>query len=807
MSPGSGSGATASLLGGLGGEAGLSRLLREAEHRQIDVAQDSKLRLAEVLARYADAGLAFADGEEAGVVVAGVLARSSRDERALRELVRGAWRTGHPTGIAHLSQPEPSSRGPEPEDPAVAAARRAAQRRRAALAAGLMLLTAGTAALLWWGLRGGAPTPVITDAQPAVVPLALDTAIADLLLRAAVALPALIAAWIVWERRRVAADDEDAPSPGAIARWLPETPGLVLFTSLAVRRSLEQLRRPLRIRSRRLDVRRSVCATAQAGGVPRLHFEERRVALDCVVLVERAGRTDHVAALGVQLAGRLREAGAPVMHYEFSGSPALVTRIEPGSGTRGAPVPFERFAFSHARARLLLVSSGNAFLDPRTLALSKFHREALDAFAQVYLLSPAPRRSVGGRLRQGGAGEAAFRSGMAERAFGHAGARVVAADAAGIAAVAASALAPPGDDGALADETPDLPDRLVSALDTRLPLYLAEHALPSAPDNGADAPLATAELSNAEVSELVASLRGYMGSRAAFRLLTAVLIFPRLHPDLTAAIATALAAPAPVGRGGAMEPLGPRLTEDLYLRIARLPWGRETKAPAWLRLALARALTDVERTAVAQALDRVTAQLAADPQSRDPERVVLTPDDSARIGHPAGLPARDPVFAAFRSAGDPLHIGILAPRLADGRADAPASAARRGAIGALVLVAAAGYVFAETIIAELGTLLSGPATIVLGWATSLFAAIAALLPSGLGNTAGDIFVALALLIGLLWLLFPYRIALATRTYREPDPEAVNQFLNDVATRAGVRAREWLEDAGRRLRGTRRPEVK
>lgn len=789
----------ANVLAKLGGESGLARLLEEAGRRGIDVAQDSKLRLATLLARYAEAGLSFSGGEEAGVVVAGVLARTSGDEMALRQMVRDAWdRPATPPAVVTT---------PPPEDPAVARARRAARNaswRRAALLAAAAVAATGAAALAWRLLPAMSAGGATTAGASEPLALAPDATIADLLLRLMALLPFLLAAWIVWERRPTDAAPGIAEAAGGIPRWLPGAGELPLFASLAARRSLERLRRPLRIRSRRIDVGRSLRATARAGGVPRLHFEERRVAIECVVLVERAGRTDHVAALGVRLARRLREAGAQVARYEFSGSPSFVARIEENSGTRGAPVAFDRFTAAHARARLLLVSSGDAFLDPRSLALVKSHAQALDAFAQVYLLSPAPRRHAEGRMRLGGMGEAAFRAAMAERAFGEAGARVVAADEDGIAAVAASALAISGEDGDPASRAPDLPDRLLAQLDAHPPLYLAEHTLDPAPDNGADAPLATRELSETEVSELVAALRAHMGTRAAFRLLAAVLIYPRLHPDLTAAIARALSAPAPVGRGGALEPAGPELTTDLYLRIARLPWSRGTKAPAWLRLALARALTDAERAAVAGALDKVTTQLAPDPAPRDPERVLLTPDDGTRIGHPSGVPAADPVFAAFRDADDPLHIAILAPRLAEGRTRAPASPARRWAIGALLAAGAGAYLYAQALVA----VLAAPGEVLRGWAASFFGAIVAWMPSVFGSQIdATICSFVAILLSVLWLLFPFRIALPARTYREPDMEAVGRVAGAFAADGRARAREWLADAATRLRGNARPEAK
>ncbi|MFG1227178.1 hypothetical protein [Xanthobacter wiegelii] len=782
----------------------LARLLEEARRRDIDVAQDSKLRLALLLTRYAEAGLAFADAEEAGVAIAGVLARSTRDERALRELVAELW---HP----------PRSQPPEddkPKDPAVVAVRKAkcaAWVRTAGLSLAPVVLVACIGIALWWYF-GSLPVPVPPPlrSETEFPPLAPSKVFTDLLLRIALAAPCLLAAWIIWMRRPTEAVPDAAPRPGAIARWLPQARGLPLFSGLAVRRNLERLRRPLRIRSRRIDVKRSIRATARAGGVPCLSFEERRVALDCVVLVERAGRTDHVAALGGRLAAVLRDAGAQVLHYEFTGSPATVARIEDKSGARGAPVAFDRFAADHARARLLMLSSGSAFLDPRTPALAQPYRDALDAFAQVYLLSPAPRRFAGGRMRLGGAGEAAFRTAMAERAFGFAGARVVSADPDGIAAVAASALAPPGDDGEAAPEIPDLPDRLLATLDARPTLYRADHPQPAAPDNGADTALATEEMTGAEVAGLVAALRSHMGSRPAFRLLVAVLIYPRLHPDLTVAIAESLSTPSDsdFGEGGLGEPAGTPLTEDIYLRIARLPWGQQTKAPAWLRLALARALTDPERMAVARALDRVTQKLAPNPATADPERVVLTPDDAARIGHPDGVPSADPVFEAFRTDGSPLHVSVLAPRTGNSRLTPPLTVGRWAAIASLAVASAGTYLYAQAIVTGLTPMLAGPAAALLAGAASVFGGIAGLLPGVFASeTAGRIYLGLALLLGLLWLLFPFRIPLKPRTYREPDVEAINRVVGNTRAAAKVRATQWLDDAGQRLRGSRRPEVK
>ncbi|MFG1275703.1 hypothetical protein [Xanthobacter flavus] len=789
----------------------LARLLEEARRRDIDVAQDSKLRLALLLARYAEAGLAFADAEEAGVAISGVLARSTRDERALRGLVAELWRPPcSPPPDSETTQPPATA----PKDPAVEAMGKqkwAAWLRTAALLLAPVALLACFGVAAWWYF-GSLPPPVPPPPPPGtkLAPLALSKVFTDLLLRMGLAAPFPLAAWIIWMRRPTEPVPDAAPGPGAIARWLPEARGLPLFSGLAVRRNLERLRRPLRIRSRRIDVKRSIRATARAGGVPCLSFEERRVALDCVVLVERAGRTDHVAALGGRLAAVLREAGAQVLHYEFTGSPTTVTRIEDKSGARSAPVAFDRFAADHARSRLLMLSTGSAFLDPRTLTLAQPYHDALDAFAQVYLLSPAPRRFAGGRMRLGGTGEAAFRTAMAERAFGFAGARVAAADPDGIAAVAASALTPPGDDGEAAPETPDLPDRLLATLDARPTLYRADHPLPAAPDNGADTALATEEMTGAEVAGLVAALRSHMGSRPAFRLLVAVLIYPRLHPDLTVAIAESLSTPSDsdFGEGGLGEPAGTPLTEDLYLRIARLPWGRQTKAPAWLRLALARALTDAERMAVARALDRVTQKLAPNPATADPERVVLTPDDAARIGHPDGVPSADPVFEAFRTDGSPLHVSVLAPRTGNSRLTPPLTVGRWAAIASLAVAGAGAYLYAEAIVTGLTPMLAGPTAALLAGAESVFGGIVAHLPSVFGDeTDARICIDLALLIGLIWLLFPCRISLLPRPYRGPNVEAIDSLASDATAAAKVRVAEWLDDTGRRLHGYSRSEEK
>jgi hypothetical protein len=134
---------------------------------------------------------------------------------------------------------------------------------------------------------------------------------------------------------------------------VPDTP---LFEGALSELAANDLGRPRRLLGERLDIERSVDATARAAGAPQFVFEMRSVTPFYAVFIEEAGRHDHLARLADVLVDRLTEAGVLTERYYMLTSGLVRTR-------RGWHLSLKEAADLHRDDRILLLGPGESVID------------------------------------------------------------------------------------------------------------------------------------------------------------------------------------------------------------------------------------------------------------------------------------------------------------------------------------------------------------------------------------------------------------------------------------------------------------
>jgi hypothetical protein len=155
----------------------------------------------------------------------------------------------------------------------------------------------------------------------------------------------------------------------------------------SLRRGLAALRRHWGIPGGRLDVHRSIKATLHAGGRPELRFGTRPHTPEYVLLVDREGTRDHVAAAASLLAHQLIKEKIVLIRYDYFGDPRRAARI--GDGYDGSRhFRLADLAAMHTNSTVLIVAEAGTFFDDRR----QFYRwvDDLRNWGKFVLLTPRP---------------------------------------------------------------------------------------------------------------------------------------------------------------------------------------------------------------------------------------------------------------------------------------------------------------------------------------------------------------------------------------------------------------------------------
>ncbi|MDQ6434258.1 hypothetical protein RB623_09370 [Mesorhizobium sp. LHD-90] len=461
---------------------------------------------------------------------------------------------------------------------------------------------------------------------------------------------------------------------GAIAATMTPRVAEILFPTAVVRRAGRLLRRPVRVAGHRIDIRRSVDASIRAIGYPTIRKGLESRTPDCLMLVDRVSRNDHLSALADALAKRLRDGGADLLRYEFREVPDVLEAV--GRRFGGQPVvSLSALARRHPGARVVVVGTGRGFFEPyerNTLRMVKpFFGEpeappfvdhqpqvikerrqprVLPAFRDPpILVTPSPPD------RWGPAEQSLLDAGFVVISLGSAESPEAGLEAA-VEAVITGRRPQAADRRIIAQATPGH-DPLLMELDR------AELASEIAPDQAlrdrlarrvmayACAPIGE-EVERDSPGDPAAADDFPMRARAG---MAALALFPRLDPAFTPALWQAAAGHAP--------------SATRLARLARLPWFRAGRMPDWLRSDLARCfqkevLAEAERGGRKDRKDRWT-ELREKLTAFAGECLDRTPDSfSAPVySAPKGLENLLSRLRLLRAAAEPETRSLVEERL------------------------------------------------------------------------------------------------------------------------------------------------
>lgn len=358
----------------------------------------------------------------------------------------------------------------------------------------------------------------------------------------AVLVPLLLAAaYIVWlRRRRREIKREFTPPPHDSAQVRFDGNELDLLTEQPLQRALRKLRQHRDAPTSKIDVRATIRATIAAAGLPQIRQATRKQTPEYLVLTEREDPGDHLAMFGRLFSRRLDEEHVATAYYEFRGTPQRLQQVKRGE-VAGRTSIHELLAYNPG-ARSILLQESFDILDGPALPASSAE---LARMAGAMVMVPRAQEYWDD----------------AEIALSRLGFSVAAPDAANIDRIADHL----GED--------DAEPRALGAVEGRYDLaeklaFDRERLL--APESPAPR----------IVRGLASDLEAWLGPDGS-EWLRAIALFPRVDPSLTVYFGKHLP-----GRDGQ-----PLLSEDSYLRIARLPWLRAASMPDWLRLELVHGLS------------------------------------------------------------------------------------------------------------------------------------------------------------------------------------------------------------------------
>ncbi|WP_441236060.1 hypothetical protein [Bradyrhizobium sp. 930_D9_N1_4] len=582
----------------------LDELLEAAIKAGLLITQDRRQRVYFLAWRLAQAGITFHDAKDAAATLGSVLCATAEDQVVFEQQLDRMWsRRSAGRKLDAVPENDTTAKGASAEAPPMGIVQKLALlSTKPMLIAALIIASIAIVGLAIWYLAAQPSPPNETSnlgsgALPNVGSNLLEQAVVDLAQRVAVALPALIAGWLAWTWWRPVTSliSREQGAAERLERFTRPDSN-TLFRGTTVRLAFDTLRRAVRTESSRIDVSSSLRATVRAAGWPTIRRATHRNSLEVVLFVDREGAADHLAFLAQLLEDRLRSAGATVTRYDFRLTPTRLTQVS-GRPEGAAVENVERIVARHVGQRLILIGDGHGLVDGRDIDDELRLRRLLGEFAQVHVLTPTPEDFWEHH----------------ERRLLQSGFNVAYCDRQGIEDTARiSTLVDWTEPLATAIRNiPGEADPFLAHLDTEYHRYAADYPLLLPKEGAPDGPIATSGLSALQIRALVSALQAWMGSRFAFRLLVAVAVFPSVKPAYTFAIAEALNQEAQnqQPRNRESNTSNEKLDEELYARLARLPWLRDGRFPDWLRLALVRRLTEAERETMARAHIKLVAPM------------------------------------------------------------------------------------------------------------------------------------------------------------------------------------------------------
>ncbi|UPT62563.1 MAG: hypothetical protein M0D54_19770 [Hyphomonadaceae bacterium JAD_PAG50586_4] len=321
-------------------------------------------------------------------------------------------------------------------------------------------------------------------------------------------------------------------------------------------------------------------------------FARTRTAPDYLVLIEKRAAGDHDYERLRAMALRLSDL-VSLDIYSYQTEPSL---LETDRGGRFEPI--DRVAAKHPDHRLLVLGSGEGFLDQRARK-PVASAEKLMRWERRALLTPMPLSEW--------AQEEMNLARELEMPIGRATPEGIAAlaELLGLEGAQDEDLLKPIGDGR-ARSLPDI-----------LRLRGNEFLYDSPPDTH-------------PIQQVVQDLRNYLDD-AGFEWLCALAVYPTIQWDLTLYLGVAL--PEQVGGDAKTTPL---YAEDRLAALTQLPWFREGEIPNWLRRALIQQMSKARETEVRAAIHRLLE--SAQPRGTQAENDQIW----FRIGEEPSKEARSP---------------------------------------------------------------------------------------------------------------------------------------------------------------------
>ena len=306
-----------------------------------------------------------------------------------------------------------------------------------------------------------------------------------------------------------------------------------LYESDTFRHTMSRLRTRESSAVQRFDLASSITATTHAGGFPTDVYLTDTFEPEYLILIDRASFEDHQTKLVERVIQQLEDYGIYTSQFYFDRDPRYCFE----DNSQAATVPLEVLAIKYPNHRLLIFSDGEGFISSIS-GYPEAWLQMLEAWPSRALFTPVQEDWDNREYALAG-------SNMLVLPFSEYGLRTYVNSF-----ESEEGIIQPGGIG-----FKRMPNLLS---DTRRWL---SHLPPS----------------NEEVKELIEVLRIYLGDKG-FYWLCSCAVYPELHWDLTLYLGNHLSAPKESGE---------KLFEAYrLLRLARLPWFREGRMPAWLRLEL-----------------------------------------------------------------------------------------------------------------------------------------------------------------------------------------------------------------------------
>ena len=390
----------------------------------------------------------------------------------------------------------------------------------------------------------------------------------------AITLPwVLLALFHLWRHdRRLALQRSAAYGASEATKYRFGTTVSHHFPLAQVSRHLSALQRRWYTGTSVFAVKEFIAAVARRAGFAEPQMHRRTIQPGYLLLVRQRGRSDHLAAAGLELAELLVSAGISVRTYVYANHPAFVSPLSDEGGTDvDSTVPLTTVLEAYVEAIVLVVEDGTGLLNPLTLEPLPWATALLQRRRPTAVMSSAAIQTWGVR----------------ERALHGVGFLVVSCDGVGLVELCR----------AIADlqreDVIGVPPSVYAAERRSLRSQLGNY--PPLLRTSAVTFMARRPPSPSVVRQLMRELRDYL-SPVGFVWLAGLAVYPDVAAELTRTIGSQLATAADRGT---------RPDAQTYLALARLPWLTHGFMPDWLRRAFLTALSKQEGHQVRQALNAI----------------------------------------------------------------------------------------------------------------------------------------------------------------------------------------------------------